>query len=286
MNEIVAKVLQASGFDSLNPAQQAALDKGLLEGESLIVAAPTASGKTLLAEIAALDTIMNKGKKVVYIVPLKALATEKYEEFKSKYDPLGLRIAISIGDLDSTDPWLADYDLVIVSDFGHGFLTDNLINLICKHSKFLAVNTQTNSANMGFNLITEYTNIDYVALDELEIRYAAHNRTGELRSIMKIIAPKIHCKNLAITRGIHGAVSFCKELGFLSSPALATQVVDTIGAGDAFLSFTAPLAALEAPMDMVLFIGNAAGALAVQIVCNRESVSPVELKKFIATVFK
>jgi helicase len=115
MNDIVEKVLQASGFDSLNPPQQAALDSGLLEGKSIVVAAPTASGKTLIAEMAALNTIMKQGKKVIYIVPLKALASEKYDDFREKYESLGLRVAISIGDLDSTDPWLANYDLVIVT---------------------------------------------------------------------------------------------------------------------------------------------------------------------------
>lgn len=179
-----------------------------------------------------------------------------------------------------------DYDLVIVADFGHGFLTDNLARTICREAKFLAVNTQTNSANMGFNFITRYSNVDYAALDELEIRYAAHDKNGELMQVMEKVASKIGCKNMVITRGPLGALSLVKRKGFLSAPALATNVIDPVGAGDAFFAFTAPLVATGVPQDLAVFIGNAVGALAVQIICNRDPVDPVDLKKFIITILK
>ncbi len=108
----VQKVLELSGYSDLNPAQKQALDAGLLDTGNFVVAAPTASGKTLLAEIKILD-IVKKNKKALYIVPLRALASEKYEEFKEKYEKLGLRIAVSIGDMDSSDMWLTKYDIII-----------------------------------------------------------------------------------------------------------------------------------------------------------------------------
>ncbi len=111
---IVKEVLKVSGFEKLNPPQELAVKAGLLDGKSMVVAAPTASGKTIIAEIAALKTV-KEGRKVVYIVPLRALASEKYEEFKKKYEPLGIRVAISIGDMDSSDAWLANYDIIIVT---------------------------------------------------------------------------------------------------------------------------------------------------------------------------
>lgn len=181
---------------------------------------------------------------------------------------------------------IQDYDLVIVSDFGHGFLTDNLVKAICKEARFLAVNTQTNGANMGFNFITRYSGVDYAALDELEIRYAAHDRSGELSRIIRAVAKKIKCKNLIITRGTHGALSLENKGIILRAPALATNVIDPIGAGDAFFAFTAPLVAIGLPQELVIFIGNAVGALAVQIICNRNPVDPVDLKKFITTILK
>lgn len=111
MDEVFS-VLLASGIEALNPLQEEVVKKGF--EKNLIVAAPTASGKTLIAEIAALKTL-KKGKKVVYIVPLRALAQEKYDDFKKKYQPLGYKIGISIGDLDSSDTWLSSYDIIIVT---------------------------------------------------------------------------------------------------------------------------------------------------------------------------
>ncbi len=114
VSDALAAALKASGIAEPNPVQKKALEAGLLGEENLVVAAPTASGKTLVAEIAALDAV-RKGKKVVYIVPLRALASEKYREFREKYDSLGIRTAISIGDLDSSDSWLSEYDIIIVT---------------------------------------------------------------------------------------------------------------------------------------------------------------------------
>jgi len=85
--DTASKILELSGLKQLNPVQQSALDSGLLSDRNMVVAAPTASGKTLVAEMAALHTLM-RGRKVLYIVPLKALASEKFHEFKAKYEPL------------------------------------------------------------------------------------------------------------------------------------------------------------------------------------------------------
>ncbi len=101
-------------IQELRPAQEKAIAAGLLEGKSLIVCTPTASGKTLIAEFAALKSILDHRWKAVYIVPLKALATEKFKDFKKRYDTV-IRIALSMGDMDSADPYLVDYDLIITT---------------------------------------------------------------------------------------------------------------------------------------------------------------------------
>lgn len=110
----VADILKKD-ITELNPPQKDAIKKGLLEGKNLVIASPTASGKTLIAELAFLKHFL-KNKKSVYIVPLKALAMEKYHEFKEKYERLGMRIGISIGDLDASEPWLGSYDLIVLSN--------------------------------------------------------------------------------------------------------------------------------------------------------------------------
>jgi helicase len=102
----------APEITDLRPSQEKSVNAGLLEGKSLLVCTPTASGKTLIAELAALTAILNKQGKAVYIVPLKSLATEKYKDFKKRYGSY-IKVALSIGDSDSGESYLADYDLII-----------------------------------------------------------------------------------------------------------------------------------------------------------------------------
>ena len=114
----------------LRPAQEKSIKKGLLDGKNLLVCTPTASGKTLIAELASLKGIIENKGKAVYIVPLKALASEKYREFKRRYDKVA-KIALSIGDTDSPDPYLAEYDLIVTT-------SEKLDSLIRHHSPWLS----------------------------------------------------------------------------------------------------------------------------------------------------
>lgn len=107
------KVLEKE-IKTLRPCQEKSIKSGLLEGKNLLVCTPTASGKTLIAELAALKSIIEGRGKAVYIAPLKALASEKYRNFKKRYSQ-SAKVALSIGDIDSADPFLADYDLIVTT---------------------------------------------------------------------------------------------------------------------------------------------------------------------------
>lgn len=97
----------------LRPSQEKSIKAGLFEDKNLLVCTPTASGKTLIAELAMLNAVYNQTGKAIYIVPLKALASEKYKEFKARY--ADVKVAISIGDTDSADSYLEKYDLIITT---------------------------------------------------------------------------------------------------------------------------------------------------------------------------
>jgi len=115
------KAVIDSGISELYPPQEEAVKAGALEGKNLVLASPTASGKTLVAELCALKHILEKDGKVLYLTPLRALANEKFEEFK-KYSAIkkqsGRRISVGIstGDYDSSDPWLERYDVIITTN--------------------------------------------------------------------------------------------------------------------------------------------------------------------------
>jgi len=181
---------------------------------------------------------------------------------------------------------IGSYDLVLVSDFGHGFITKNIIRVIQEYSKKYAVNTQTNSANAGYNMITKYKNPFFVCLDEPEIRLAAQERYANIEDIARRIRDEIHAGYLIATLGRKGSFGIDAEGTVNRTPIFSSKVVDTIGAGDAFFAFTAPSFAGGLPLDMVSFIGNAVGALAVQIVGNKKSVEKYELLEFIDTILK
>ncbi|MBO8181819.1 MAG: DEAD/DEAH box helicase [Archaeoglobus sp.] len=107
------KILKNSGIEELFPPQKEAVEAGLFSDENFVIAIPTASGKTLLAELAMLKEIMNAGK-CLYIVPLRALAVEKYEEFQ-RWEKIGVKVAYSIGDFESKDEWLGGSDIIITT---------------------------------------------------------------------------------------------------------------------------------------------------------------------------
>ncbi|MDE1856863.1 MAG: DEAD/DEAH box helicase [Candidatus Micrarchaeota archaeon] len=109
----ILESLAARGISELTPPQSLAVGDGLLEGKNLVISAPTASGKTLIAEMAAVRSILAERRKAIYIAPMRALVSEKFNEFRSAY-PF-IKSAISIGDLDSDDKWLSDYDMIFVS---------------------------------------------------------------------------------------------------------------------------------------------------------------------------
>ena len=115
----------------LRPAQEKSIDSGLLDGKNLLVCTPTASGKTLIAELAAFKSIFDGRGKAIYIVPLKALASEKFKDFKKRYQGEA-KIALSIGDIDSADSYLVEYDLIITT-------SEKLDSLIRHHAPWLGL---------------------------------------------------------------------------------------------------------------------------------------------------
>jgi rfaE bifunctional protein nucleotidyltransferase chain/domain len=179
-------------------------------------------------------------------------------------------------------------DVVIAADFGHGLISPPIVSLLCETSPFLAVNAQTNAGNQGFNLITKYKSADYVCLDAPEARLAVADRDSDIVDIAAAVLPeRLKCDRIIVTHGRHGCIAYDRSNGpALRVPAFTSTIVDTVGAGDAFLAVTAPLVRAGGRIDHIGFIGNAAGAIKVGIVGHRRSVDKVSLLKFITAVLK
>ncbi|MGI0148580.1 MAG: DEAD/DEAH box helicase, partial [Thermoplasmata archaeon] len=108
----IVDVLKEQGIEELYPPQADAIGPALL-GENLVLAIPTASGKSLVAYLAILASVL-RGGKALYIVPLRALAAEKYDDLK-EFERLGIKVGISVGDYDSIDPNLEKFDVIVAT---------------------------------------------------------------------------------------------------------------------------------------------------------------------------
>ncbi|MFH1903543.1 MAG: PfkB family carbohydrate kinase [Candidatus Omnitrophota bacterium] len=187
---------------------------------------------------------------------------------------------------DVLDKKIPEYDIVIVVDFGHGMFGKEAIAVLCGKSRFLAINTQSNAGNLGFHTISKYPRADYVCMAESEFRLEARERREDLREIVLGVSRKLDCGRVVVTRGNTGCLCYSAAENFFQVPTFAGQVVDRMGAGDAFLSLTALCAVQKAPMEIIGFIGNAVGAQAVATVGHRKSIERVPLFRQIETLLK
>lgn len=176
---------------------------------------------------------------------------------------------------------VADFDAVVVFDFGHGMLSPEAVQVLCDGAKFLAVNTQSNAGNLGYHTVSKYPRADYVCITENELRLDSRDRRGDPRRMVEGLVQRTGCRAVSVTRGARGCLCYSPTDGFVEVPALAGKVVDRIGAGDAFLTLTAPCVAQGAPMEVVGFVGNVAGAQAVATVCNRTPIDRAALARHV-----
>ena len=182
---------------------------------------------------------------------------------------------------------LEKYDLIVVPDFGNGFITNRMARVIQESSGFLAVNTQINSGNRGYHVIGKYQKANYISINEPEARLATHNKIDPIESIANEIKNKITKSDyISITLGKNGLYSLGKNNDSVRVPALSLGVVDRVGAGDAFLALSSISLASGLTIEESSFIGSIAAAIDVQIVCNKEYVNDIRLKKYISTLLK
>lgn len=187
---------------------------------------------------------------------------------------------------DQVSAALTQHDLVIVCDFGHGLLTERVRRILSNSASFIAVNTQTNSANLGFNTLFRYERADYACLHELELRLSAGSKYDPPAMLAQDALNRLKSRALMVTSGPRGTILTDASGELHETPALSSRIVDRVGAGDTVFAITSLLAYTDCPGDVLGFVGNCAGAMAVQTVCNREPLDPAVIKKFIVHLLK
>lgn len=179
-----------------------------------------------------------------------------------------------------------NYDLVLVCDFGNGFTNPSIIEELSSVKSVLAVNTQTNSGNRGFNVVTHYKRADFISLNEAELRLAAHDRHSDLTAVLEKISERLQCPHISVTRGVKGVFCFSQEQRNLEIPAFTSSVVDRVGAGDSYFALAALCLAKGHPHEVAGFIGSLAASINVQVVGNKESATKAALCKYLVRLMK
>ena len=183
------------------------------------------------------------------------------------------------------DSRVGDSDVVVVADFGHGLITNSAVDLLTAKSPFLAVNTQSNAANIGFHTISKYARADYICIHEGEVRLDARSRRGPLMELVNVLRARLQCDNVLVTQGKWGCSLFSGDVS-IRSPALASNVVDRTGSGDAVLAVTSVLVANGVNPEVTAFIANLVGAQKVMIFGNRASIGRIATIKFAESLLK
>jgi len=252
-------------------------------GKSPIVAFRLGNKEMFEGGITAIKNHLQDFVSVVGTVPSNVIIKKRYIENNQKL--------FETYDMDENHPDICElvseiignYDIVLVADFGHGLLSNKLRAIVKQKAKFLAVATQRNAGNMGHNTIRKYWDREdrlYICVDEDELRLAVHEHYSRHHDLSDIIKNELP-SNSIITRGSNGCIF---NGGVV--PALTTNVVDTVGAGDAFLSITSPLMCVGAPIDLVGFVGCVAGAIKVSYMGNKEHITKKDLYNYIKTLLK
>ncbi|MBS3138125.1 SIS domain-containing protein [Candidatus Woesearchaeota archaeon] len=179
----------------------------------------------------------------------------------------------------------AVHDIVIVGDFGHGFLNNKLVSVLEQKAKFLAVNAQTNSANLGFNYVTKYNTPHFVSMDGTELKFAVGEQSEDYSELSQKLYARKKFENFLVTLGKDGVV-YLQQGKATTSPALATKVTDVVGAGDAVFSVASLLAYTNSAPELVGFISNCIGAIKVSKIGNKESITKSMLLEFIENLYK
>ena len=179
------------------------------------------------------------------------------------------------------------HDIIIVSDYGHGLISENSSKIIYRNSKYLALNTQINAANLGYHSMRKYKNVDLLINNESEIRHEMRDIKNKTEILVKKLSSQQNIKNLVVTQGGEGAMIYNKiNKKFNFCAAFAQAPLDKVGAGDAMLSIMSLCLKNGFTQELALLVGSLAGAESTKTFGNKETVSKNKILKALQHLLK
>lgn len=178
-----------------------------------------------------------------------------------------------------------EFDLIVICDYGHGFMGSSFINTIVNSNARLAINTQSNAGNRGINSIAKYSKVDFLSLNGSEVGLELRKRDVDMQSLLPELMKKTGAQRVLVTEGAKG-LSFAEDDKFSHSPALAQKVVDRVGAGDAVFATSSLLFGLNYDLEISGYLSNLSGAIAISDLGNRKTLNSTDLAKFATSLLK
>ena len=187
--------------------------------------------------------------------------------------------------LDSLRSMIQDFDLVLVMDFGHGLMTRKIRKFVQEKAPFLSLNCQTNSYNHGYNVIDkQYSKADSFSLDESEIKLSCGIKKPDFTQELAKLKNMLGAKYAWLTRGGVETIGIETDGQESRCPPFEKEVIDPVGAGDAFCTIASLAGAKGLPIDASTYLAQMAGAQAVRIIGNSEAIKKADLLKAAQTM--
>jgi rfaE bifunctional protein kinase chain/domain len=174
---------------------------------------------------------------------------------------------------------LTDVDIVIAADYGHGYFSTEVVNEIVTTQNYLAVNTQANAGNRGYNTISKYPRANLISINSGELQLELRNRNPEIEKFVPALVSDMSAEIAIVTLGAGGIQLFNSSGQTEKVPALAEKIVDKVGAGDAVLAISSLLAKVTAPLAVIGFVANLVAAHEVSQLGHQTSLALSDIKK-------
>jgi rfaE bifunctional protein kinase chain/domain/rfaE bifunctional protein nucleotidyltransferase chain/domain len=182
---------------------------------------------------------------------------------------------------------ISNYDLVIVSDYSHGLITEKIAKVICSKSNFLSLNAQINASSIGYHSFKKYKKINLLIINESEIRQEFRDKNNDIKFLIKKLSKLNNIKIVVVTQGKDGAVLFnARDNKFYYCPGYCEKVVDKIGAGDSMLSIMSIFTKVKSDLDLTLVLGSIAAANSIMNISNSSFISSKGMLKTLSHMIK
>ena len=236
----------------------------------------------------------NIKKKFFYKKNSPTVLKRRFIDSTSKQKLFGV-YDINVSDLDINNERiflklisnLKKYDLIVISDYGHGLITNKIAKKLNKIKSCKILNAQVNASNIGYHSLKKYTNADLLLINENELRHELRDKLTNIENLSLKFINNSNFKTIIVTSGNKGSLIVSKKNNkIIKCPAFANQIVDKVGAGDMMLSVVSPLFKACLPNDILIFLGNLAGAISVGSISNSKSLDKNNLIKTFETFLK